>query len=317
MKKLLPVLLALVLGLSACGTAAPQESKTDDSVTVLAATTYPVYLFACAVTEGLDDYDVQLIIDQPVNCLHDYTLSVRDMKAIEAADVILINGAGLESAMEDALSSSGRKPVIDCSKGIELLPASGAEHEGAVHDNGSGDPHIWMDPALACQMTNTISDELSRLDPSHAEDFAGNAQAASSQISSCYDLCKEKLKDLSPREIITFHDGFAYFLPAQSEGPAHGRGPHTAPHKVWAAVPSEPGSEAGQSRHSCWASLRWVSAARDVEKGHCESRSAGSCQLPPRPLGGEGGRRLFSSGSVWKELPITIHGLPTQTFHPG
>lgn len=211
MKKLLPVLLALVLGLSACGTAAPQESKTDDSVTVLAATTYPVYLFACAVTEGLDDYDVQLIIDQPVNCLHDYTLSVRDMKAIEAADVILINGAGLESAMEDALSSSGRKPVIDCSKGIELLPASGAEHEGAVHDNGSGDPHIWMDPALACQMTNTISDELSRLDPSHAEDFAGNAQAASSQISSCYDLCKEKLKDLSPREIITFHDGFAYF----------------------------------------------------------------------------------------------------------
>ena len=64
------------------------------------------------------------------------------------------------------------------------------------------------------------------------------------------------------------------------------RGPHTAPHKVWAAVPSEPGSEAGQSRHSCWASLRWVSAARDVEKGHCESCSAESCQLPPLPLGG-------------------------------
>ena len=91
------------------------------------------------------------------------------------------------------------------------------------------------------------------------------------------------------------------------------RGPHTAPHTVWAAVPSEPGSEAGQSRHSCWASLRWVSAARDVEKGHCESCSAESCQLPPLPLGG----RFFSSGSVWRKPRLTRRGLPTQAFHPG
>lgn len=59
--------------------------------------------------------------------------------------------------------------------------------------------------------------------------------------------------------------------PLQPGVSTHGRGPRSAPHKVWAAVPSEPGSEAGQSGHSCWASLRWVSAARGVEKGHCES----------------------------------------------
>ncbi len=210
MKKLLPILLVLILGLSACGPAASSETETDDGVTVLAATTYPVYLFTCAVTEGLDDYDVQLIVNQPFSCLHDYTLSVRDMQTVEKGDVILMNGAGLEAAMEDALAASGDKPVIDCSQGIDLLPLSGEHHES----DGEGDPHIWMDPALACQMVDPIAGELSQLYPDHASDFARNAETASSQISDCYEQCRAVLADLSPREIITFHDGFEYFARA-------------------------------------------------------------------------------------------------------
>ena len=40
-----------------------------------------------------------------VSCLHDYTLSVDDMKKIEGADVIAMNGAGLEDFMDDALAA--------------------------------------------------------------------------------------------------------------------------------------------------------------------------------------------------------------------
>mgnify|MGYP000697771416 CR=1 FL=1 len=42
------------------------------------------------------------MIDQPIGCLHDYTLTVKDMKALERADIIVCNGAGLEESMESA-----------------------------------------------------------------------------------------------------------------------------------------------------------------------------------------------------------------------
>ena len=41
------------------------------------------------------------------------------MKAIERADVLLLNGGGLEDFLEDALSASAAA-VIDCSQDIAL-----------------------------------------------------------------------------------------------------------------------------------------------------------------------------------------------------
>ena len=207
MRKIVPILLALLLGLSACGTASPQPSsqQAEDSGVVVVATTYPVYLFATAVTAGVPGYEVRLMIDQPVSCLHDYTLSVSDMRTLEAADVVVMNGAGLEETLADALDSIDGVPVIDCSAGIELLPGE---------NPGEGDPHIWMDPSLAGTMTETIAEELSAQDPDNAEGFSANAQAAREQLTAAYHEMKEELAGLSCRELITFHDGFSYFARA-------------------------------------------------------------------------------------------------------
>ena len=203
MKKLLPLFLSLLMALSGCGTSAPAPA--DEDGTIVVATTYPVCLFTAAVTEGVEGYDLQLMIDQPVSCLHDYTLSVSDMRTLESADVIVMNGAGLEETMEDALSSAGDTPVIDCSRGIDLLPAE---------DSHESDPHIWMDPDLACVMLANINDGLSAADPDHAAAFAANADAAAETIRAAHENLKEQLTDLPCREIITFHDGFRYFARA-------------------------------------------------------------------------------------------------------
>ena len=206
MKKLLPLLLALLLALSACGPAAGTTEDTAEAGTVVVATTYPVYLFASAVTEGVEGYNVELMIDQPVSCLHDYTLSVNDMRTLEAADVIVMNGAGLEETMEDALSSVGETPVIDCSAGMDLLPSQ--------EDPQEPDPHIWMDPELACGMLSNLAEGLTALDPDHSAAFAANADGAVETIRSAHESLKTQLADLPCRELITFHDGFQYFARA-------------------------------------------------------------------------------------------------------
>lgn len=207
MKRTLCSLLAAILAaftLTACG--APAQE--DDSTLNIAATTYPVYLFTTAVTRGVEGVDVKLMIQQETSCLHDYTLTVNDMKIIEKADVIVMNGAGLEDFLSDALAASNAQ-TIDCSQDVELLPAMG--HEGHNHAV-EFDPHIWMCEEAALVMMHNIREGLSAIDPDHQEAYAANFDAAAAA------LPEDPLADaaLDCPYLITFHDGFQYF--AQDNG---------------------------------------------------------------------------------------------------
>lgn len=191
---------ALLSVLTAC--AGPAGDGEGEKLHIL-ATTYPVYLFTTAVTEGVEEVEVDLLVSQPTSCLHDYTLTVNDMKAIERADVLVLNGGGLEEFMEDALAASDAA-VIDCSEKVELLSAQG--HEGHHHDT-QYDPHFWMAEEAAAVMLGSIAQGLSALDPAHAEAYTQHMQAA-------VDLLPGGRLDgaeLSCPYLITFHDGFQYF----------------------------------------------------------------------------------------------------------
>ena len=204
---MLSLLLSGLLLLTACGggtASAPAEE--DDTLRIL-ATTYPVYLFTTAVTEGVEGVEVTRLIQEEISCLHDYTLTVNDMKAIEAADVIVMNGVGLEDFMADALASSDA-PVIDCSQGVALLAALG--HEGHDHD-AEYDPHIWMDPDRAAQMVWNVATVLSELDTMNGDLYTANASAAEARLQSEVNRVEDP-DDLAG--LITFHDGFQYFAQA-------------------------------------------------------------------------------------------------------
>lgn len=203
---MLSLLLAGLLLLTACGGGTASTPAEEDDTLHILATTYPVYLFTTAVTEGVEGVEVTRLIQEEISCLHDYTLTVNDMKAIEAADVIVMNGVGLEDFMADALATSDA-PVIDCSEGVELLEAMG--HEGHDHDT-EYDPHIWMDEGNVSVMLENITKALSDLDPDHVETYEANRAAADAALG--YDA--EKLSQLSGKPLITFHDGFQYFAQA-------------------------------------------------------------------------------------------------------
>lgn len=205
MKKLLATACALGLLLTGCGQPAAQ-TENDDTLHIL-ATTYPVYLFTTAVTEGAEGVEVDLLVNQQTSCLHDYTLTVTDMKAIEGADVIVMNGAGLEDFMDDALAASDAA-VIDCSEGLDLLPAQG--HEGHDHDT-EYDPHIWMDTGCVSQMLQQISQGLGELDSVNASLYTQNEQEAQNALGVAFVSWLNTMKPYEGRLIVTFHDGFQYF----------------------------------------------------------------------------------------------------------
>lgn len=209
MKRLLCALCALLF-LAGCAPVTPDPS--EDTLTIT-ATTYPVYLLALSVTREIPGVRVERLDTGSVSCLHDYTLSVRDMKKIERADVLTISGAGLEDFMSDALAATNAH-VIDCSVEVDLLPAAGHhdhdhEHE---HEHGHFDPHYWLDPVNMETMLETLRQGLCSLLPDHTAALSTNAELAQQQLRACAQqllACGQSLTDIPG--LITFHDGFQYF----------------------------------------------------------------------------------------------------------
>lgn len=194
MKKLCLFLIVLLLLLSGCG---------KDTDAQIVASTLPVYEFTSALCQGTD-ISVSRLITEEVSCLHDYTLQVTQMQAVEAADVVVLNGGGLEDFLEDVLKTADR--VVDASEGMEL--SCGHLHEGHNHED---DPHIWLSPEKAKQMSRLICEELSKLYPAHKEQFSTNLTELLGKFDALQVYGETELSRLKNRNLITFHDGFSYF----------------------------------------------------------------------------------------------------------
>lgn len=209
-RPILSMLLSVLLLLPGC-TQAPSGSSQEEGLTVL-ATTYPVYLFARTVAQGVEGVTVERLNTGSVSCLHDYTLSVDDMKKIEGADVIAMNGAGLEDFMDDALAASSAA-VIDCSQGVALLENADHIHEegDGGHDHGHWDPHYWMDPGNAAVMVRNLQEGFALADPDHGDAYARNGEEAAGQLPALPATAPRPWRGQKARPLITFHDGFRYF----------------------------------------------------------------------------------------------------------
>lgn len=207
MKFLLISILIFTLLLSGC--------TAEEAPAQIAATTLPVYEFTSRLCDGTG-ITVSRLVTENVSCLHDYSLNVRQVKAAEAAEVIVISGAGLEEFMEDILHN---KAVIDASVGIDLLEISTVhehEHEHAHgHDHShEEDPHIWLSPANARIMAANICESLCNQYPAHSDIFQQNLSSLIADLDTLEAYGQAQLTGLTNQDLITFHDGFGYFAEA-------------------------------------------------------------------------------------------------------
>ena len=194
------ILSLLICIFSGCGA----QAETAD----IAATTLPVYQFTQMLCEGTG-LTVTRLVSESVSCLHDYSLSVNQVKALEAAKLVVISGAGLEDFMADSLKG---KDIIDASQGITLLESChDHDHEGHDHET---DPHIWLSVTNATAMAKNIYYGLVEAYPDQTDAFKANMDKLMQKLRQLDAYAKKQLADLKSREIITFHDGFSYLADA-------------------------------------------------------------------------------------------------------
>jgi ABC-type Zn uptake system ZnuABC Zn-binding protein ZnuA len=197
---LLVVVGVAVLG-AGCATNQPASSvdRRQGRALRVVATTTQVADFAANV--GGDRVQVTGLL-RPNLDAHDYEPSPADLQAVARADVVLENGAGLESWLGDTITSSGfHGPVVDTSQGVQLRQLG-----------GQPDPHIWQNLRNAMVMAANIEHALAAADPADAGDFRANLAAYTSQLQALDAEVQRQLDSLANKKLVTNHDAFGYYI---------------------------------------------------------------------------------------------------------
>lgn len=137
---------------------------------------------------------------------HVYEPTPSDSAALVHAQLVVINGLGLEGWMDRLITASGYKgPVIIASQGITTINAkAGAQF--------TTDPHAWTSVAKALIYAKNIQQALINADPSHATHYQISGERYLAALNDLDSWVNRKLAaiPLAQRKIITSHASFGY-----------------------------------------------------------------------------------------------------------
>ena len=142
----------------------------------------------------------------PNGDVHVYTPAPADAKKIADAQLLIVNGLGLEGWLPRLLQASGSKaPIVTATRGIAPLKLG-----------SDADPHAWQSVANAKIYVANIRDALVAADPADAEVFRANAQAYLAKLDALDREVREAIAKIPQgrRKVISTHDAFGYFAAA-------------------------------------------------------------------------------------------------------
>jgi ABC-type Zn uptake system ZnuABC Zn-binding protein ZnuA len=134
---------------------------------------------------------------------HSFTPTPQDAARIADSQVLIVNGAGLETWLEKVLQNAGgSRQVLVASDGLTNRAGPGAS-----------DPHFWLDPQLAVHYVENIRDGLSRADPAGAEVYARNASAYIARLKELDSWITAQVAQIPAdrRLLVTNHEAFGYY----------------------------------------------------------------------------------------------------------
>lgn len=199
----------ILLCLASVALAAAADQKVQVITTFL-----PAYSLTASVAG--DHAEVRNLLPGSVS-LHDYQLTPRDLRQLSSADLIVINGLGMESFLERALSNLGpnaNSKLVEMSRGLatQLIPAQ-HDHSGDDHDHAHDfNPHIWLDPMLAAHAASNILHALQKADPANAAAYAKNSRKLVERLHQLDREIAEKLVPVKTTPFVTYHNAFPYFV---------------------------------------------------------------------------------------------------------
>lgn len=144
---------------------------------------------------------------------HVYTPSPADARTIANAQVVIVNGLGLEGWLPRLIGSSarnGKVRTVVATKGIK--PLTVADDQGHDHHDDA-DPHAWQSVPNAKVYVANIRDGLIAADPAGADVYKANAEAYLARLDALDGEVRAAVAAIPPdrRRVISSHSAFGYF----------------------------------------------------------------------------------------------------------
>ena len=181
-------------------------------------TTLPMTIFTNAVTRGVPGLEVTQMLASAIGCPHDYALTPQDMRKLARADVIVVNGLGMESFLDGAIARVNPKAfVIDSSKNVSGVLETCGEHNHDAHGRCTGhnhakNEHLFAGPSTAAGVVDAIAAGLAGKDPANAAKYKANAKEYGAKLRAIAKEYGELGKTIPPsgRLIAVQHGIFDY-----------------------------------------------------------------------------------------------------------
>lgn len=196
-----------------------EKSSAPINLTIY-TTTYPLFDFTKRI--GGDLIKVVNILP-PGAEVHSFEPSTRLVVELSKATLLIYNGGGLEtfiSKLQQTLQGTSVK-LVAASKGIPLIKAGPSadnldylipQLEAHTDDteHGQYDPHIWLSPSNAIQMSNNILEALIDRDPVHQDYYEKRYLDLRNDLNALDQQYKTLMEYSENKTIIVSHAAFAY-----------------------------------------------------------------------------------------------------------
>jgi ABC-type Zn uptake system ZnuABC Zn-binding protein ZnuA len=189
-------LAALGAALALGGCSGSSAASAPAHLRVVATTTL---LASLAQTVGAGRADVVSLL--PVGASPEtYQPSPLDVGKLHDAQVIVENGAGLESWLDGLMRSvqgNGARLVV-CSAGLPVV---------------TGNPHLWLDPVYARTYVDRMRDAFVAADPDGGKTYRANAALLDLRLGDLDARIRRAVGSLPPnrRGMIVFHNAWLYY----------------------------------------------------------------------------------------------------------
>jgi zinc/manganese transport system substrate-binding protein len=138
---------------------------------------------------------------------HAYQPTTADSRALNAANLLIENGLGLEGWIARLGTASGFR-------GVRIVASAGVTPRMMREGNATSiDPHAWQDPRNGVIYAHNIAEGLARANPDHAAAWRANAAAyiAEIQRTDAWIAAQFATIPAAARKIVTTHDAFGYY----------------------------------------------------------------------------------------------------------
>lgn len=150
------------------------------------------------------------LLNPPGSDPHDFEITPNTLKEMEEADLIILQGSGLETWFNQNLHQNLLKKGIPILILSEHLSTSNHENTEEFPEGEHEDPHTWLDPNLAILMTIAIKEELISIDPSHTENYEMGASAVIKTLEDLDKKYQEGFAHCELNQAIVSHNAFSY-----------------------------------------------------------------------------------------------------------